>query len=188
MSSLPSMRDLLKDERVGLVKGRVETHEGEPSHFEITAEGHVSLQCKSQIHGVPITAIMPGGSDDGSGTWAIPAPGTEVLLGFDDGDFEGDAFVVQVFGNAPPAVAATKVFIQGTDVRVQAPGGTAVSLATKADLQADVDYLKNQFHATLGHVHVVAGAATTTITEGTGGPGTSGTAPSPSGTSILRGQ
>lgn len=77
------------------------------------------------------------------------------------------------------------VHVTGGEVRVKTPSGTAVALATKADLDAVVTYIKKQFAASTGHIHATPSGPTTTITEGTVA---GGTCPSPAGTSVLKGQ
>jgi phage gp45-like len=64
-------------------------------------------------------------------------------------------------------------------------GGGAVELATKADVQRAIDYLKKQFDPLAGHVHATPSGPTTTITEATG-PAAGGTAPSPTGTTVFK--
>lgn len=175
--SIPSVGHLIADERISLVRARVEAHEGEITHFETSDEGHVTLSVKTCLHGVPIHAVMFGGSDDSSGEWRIPALGTEVLIGFDDGDFEADAFIVQVFGNKPPVgLTEAKCFVIGEEVEIRSANGTAVKLATLADAQAIRGALD-------GHAHTyIPGSNPTVVT--TGNP----TVPAPVGTSVLRGE
>jgi hypothetical protein len=72
-------------------------------------------------------------------------------------------------------------------VEVRLAGGAAVSLATKADVDAIKDYLRAQFDPATGHTHkAVVPAQTTQIAESPGGFG--GTCPAPAGTSVLKGQ
>ncbi len=186
---LSSIRDLARDERVSVVLARVALHTGETSHHLVTAEGHLAVTVKTHRHQVPIVALLPGGDDAGTGPWAIPALGTEVAVGFDDGDFAGDAFVLAIYGSLPQQIAENRVVIAGAQVWVtDAVGGAAVALATKADLQADVNYLKRQFDAVAGHTHAVVGGATTTTAESALVTGGGGQAPDPVGTQILKGQ
>lgn len=79
-------------------------------------------------------------------------------------------------------------------IEARTHAGNAVSLATKADLQALRDYVNNQFSATLGHVHVTPAGPTTTITTVAGAPVLVGPAAptvvpaNPAGTTKLKGE
>ena len=83
--------------------------------------------------------------------------------------------------------SAAVVYVKADgSVEARSATGVAVKLPTLADLQALVDYVNKQFDATLGHTHVVAGGATTGITEGAGGD--AGQAPAPVGTTTFKAQ
>lgn len=83
------------------------------------------------------------------------------------------------------SVARVYVKADGT-IEIRSHGGTALSLATKADLQAVVTYLKKQFDPAAGHVHATPSGPTTAITEGS--TTTNGTCPAPAGTTKLKGE
>jgi hypothetical protein len=74
-------------------------------------------------------------------------------------------------------------------VEIRALAGVAAALALKADVQALRDWVNNQFSSAAGHIHVVSGAATTTMTT-VAVPGSTPTvpAPTPVGTTVLKGQ
>ena len=192
---ISSVRDLVNDEKIVVCMARVALHDGETSHHYVTEEGHVAITVKTHKHGVPVDAVLPGGADAGTGPWWIPEIGTEVMIGF-DGDFEDDAFVLNIYGSKPPTqMAEGKLVMVGTEIHAIAPNGTAASLATKADLQATTDYLHRQFHSTDGHQHVTligtTPVSTVSLSEGAGpivGPGVDGSAPNPDGTEVLKGQ
>lgn len=125
-----------------------------------------------------------------------------------------EAIVVNVGGANAPAAVATRdeqtrkavadlaedeaamfnstggVFVKadGT-IHARSAGGSAVPLATLADLEALRTYVLNQFSTATGHTHVVSGAATTTTTS-VAAPGTPPAVapPTPAGTSVLRGE
>lgn len=137
----PSARKAFEDGREWFVRGVVALHEGETSHYAVMAEGHIMVSVISTRHHQEIWAILRGGDDDGAGVWHIPSIGTEVLIGFDCGDFEGDAYVVAVVGRvgaipvAPGVIVVvgpTQVIVQSPDVEIRAEGGVAASLAKVA--------------------------------------------------------
>lgn len=184
---LASIRDLAMDERVFLVLARVALHEGQTKHWYVTDEGHIAVRVLTHRHSAPIDAVLKSGDDNGVGEWSIPAIGTEVLIGFDDGDYESDAFVVAVYGNSPPTqLAERKLVLVGDEIHAVAPNGTGVALALKSDVQSQTNYLKKQFDSATGHTHAVVGGSTTTTTESILGSGGSGSAPSPVGTIVLK--
>jgi hypothetical protein len=82
-----------------------------------------------------------------------------------------------------------RVKADGT-IEARSIGGAAVALATKADVDALAAYVAKQFDAAAGHKHVVAGAATTTITTGTAAlpAPTLEAPPAAAGTSKLKGE
>lgn len=189
--ALASFRDLIADEQVFLVRARVAVLEGDTTHFFTNTEGDMVIGCLSMRHGTPMYALLRGGADDGSGTWAIPDPGTEVMVGFDGGDVESDGFIVSTHGTRwPSGISSAQVHVVGDSVEARSFGGTAVSLAKKSDVQDIRDYVNNQFSAVGGHTHAVSGAATTSIisvaAEGASPP----TIPpgEPDGTDVLKGE
>lgn len=149
--TLQATRDLLGDERVWCIAARVEAHEGEEDHFEVNAEGQITLSVVTLRHGVPINVILGGGDVNKKGVWFIPAVGTEVIVGFDDGEFEGDGYVVGIHGRSPGGIDATKVLIIGPAVEVRAENGTAQVLAYKSDVEAvDAKYANHKHNASGG--------------------------------------
>ncbi len=89
----------------------------------------------------------------------------------------------QIHGAIGEGGTIVRIKADGT-VEIRTTGGTAVPLATKADLEAVVTYLKKQFSAAAGHVHATPSGPTTAITEGS--TTADGGAPAPSGTSVLK--
>lgn len=162
--TLAATRDLLTDERVWCVAARVEVHDGETQHYAFASEGHLMISVRTLRHGVPIWALLKGGGSKGIGVWFIPPVGCEVIVNFDDGMFEGDAYIVGIHGIAPSTLAPGKLFLIGDDIQAKAENGTAKSVAFKDELQDLRDYVRNQFSASNGHVHVVSGGSTTTQT------------------------
>ena len=179
---LSSLRDIVKDEEpLFVVLAVITVHEGESSHWYKTKEGHIAVTCKTQRHGAPLDAILPTHLGNSRGVFGIPDVGTEVAIGFDHGDYEGDAFVLAVYGSVIPSVMDdTKVAIVGEEVHVIAPGGEAKSLMTKDDGQAILDYIQGA--GTGGAPILVLGVAGGAASVATSTP------PDLSGTSVLRGQ
>lgn len=104
----------------------------------------------------------------------------------------GEVTVYSKTGARVRLLASGDIEIQpapGGEVFVRQDGGSAVALATKADLDAVVAYLNRQFDPALGHTHkAVIPTQPTNIVESTivpPAPG-SGTAPSPAGTTTLK--
>ena len=170
---------------VPAVKATVAPHENSGSHWSVNADGDLEVTVLTHSHAVPITALLGalvGGS--GKGVWMVPPLGTEVLVAFPDGDYEGDAVIVGVMptGSVPSGLTDGKVVIVGIEVLVHDGAGGAVPLA----LKSDVDSLRTVFNA---HVHVVTGTAspsgdavagTAAVTVAPAGP--------PIGTSCLKGK
>jgi len=108
--------------------------------------------------------------------------GHPVLIGGRDWDLvRAIAAAIGGFGEDEAAIFNSNALVRCRDGIVEAcsPGGTAVSLATKADLDA----FKAHFDA---HTHPCTGT-----TGGGGSPGVAGApaaAPTPAGTSVLRGE
>lgn len=74
-------------------------------------------------------------------------------------------------------------------IEARSVGGAAVALATKADVQALRDYVRNQFSTATGHIHATPSGPTTTITTvNAAGSAPTHAPPSPSGTTVLKGE
>jgi type VI secretion system (T6SS) baseplate-like injector VgrG len=124
------LRDMLRDERVWCVLARVAVHEGESTHFEVNDDGDLEVTVLTHQHEVAIRALLGAGvAGKGRGTWAVPDVGTEVMLAFADGEFEGDAVVVAVLPSrdTPASVTAGRTLIKDADIRGE--GGTVITLS-----------------------------------------------------------
>jgi hypothetical protein len=187
---IANLKELLRDERIWCIAARVDLHDGQTSHFETNDEGDVIVSVRTVIHDQQIWAnldSMAGGSD-GSGVWHIPDPGTEVVICFDQGDFEGEAYIVgrTSGGRAPQGLTSGTIFILGNNVQVRSPSGVANKLPTFDDLSNLKDYVNAQFSSVGGHTHaVVGGATTTTTTVASGGTPPTHPASDPTGTTVL---
>lgn len=181
--SFDGLRDLLKDDRLWTVGGLVAVHPGETSHWEINPDGDVEVTVLTHNGKVPVRAILGGMGP----AWYVPDVGTEMVVHFHDGDFEGTAVAYVMRDGAAPSDlsggvvvvrAGTKVHVVAPNVTIDDGSGGAAAVATKADVVA----LRN-FVA--GHDHPFAGtdSATDTFAGTTGGP--NGVTPTPAGTLVL---
>lgn len=181
---MTGMRDLLSSDLVPAVKARVEVHEGNAEHYYVDDEGNLIITVRTMNHSVPIDCHFGSGSD--IGVWFIPPVGTEVLVVFDNGDFEGDATIAAVFGASPNGLAPGTVLVLGSNVEVRTLNGTAQSLAFQSKLN-DLETKHNELVAAHnGHVHILSivgttgTAATPVLTASTVTPST--------GTDVLKAQ
>lgn len=210
--SLVHLKHLLRDERVWCVAARVEVLDGQSAHFDTNAEGDLIVSCLTVNHDVPIWANLDSlaGGANGEGVWFIPDPGTEVMIAFDDGDFEGEAHIVSRTsgGRAPAGLGPGKIFVIGARIEVRATSkvliaspiieaadaeGGGQKLALLSELDDLRKYVRDQFSVGAGHIHAVAGAATTTIATAAAGAGAGAGHPvpvepaTPIGTAHLKG-
>jgi hypothetical protein len=187
--TLKATSDMIHEDRAGEdgsggdAAAVVRVFDGQSSHWDRATEGHLLVSVETIKHGIKIWAIMKGGGNDGTGCWFIPSVGTEVMLGFDRGEVEGDVWIESVNGKAPSALTDNLTLLIGGSIQARSAGGSAQAIATKADVQAVVDYLKKQFDPTTGHVHATPSGPTTTIAESAVGAG--GSAPDPVGTTVF---
>lgn len=139
--SLPALKDLLGDEKLYCVSAIVAIHDGETSHWRVSDEGAVIVDVVSTQHSVPISTIMKGG-----GVWRIPPIGAEVVVNFDHGEFEGDAYLIAVCDHAPIGVAEETILIVEANVKIRATNATIEAM--NALIQADEIRLKSEGGAT----------------------------------------
>lgn len=156
--TLPATRDLLSPDQVWTVAARVAKHDGQTVFHRIGDEGQMILSVRTHSHDVQIDAIMKGGSSDGSGIWIIPSEGTEVLIAFDNGEFEGDAYLVGVYGDSPVGLIPGRTLVIGDEIEIRSVNGTANRLALLSDVQSVDDKYANHLHA-----HSSAGPSLTVI-------------------------
>lgn len=169
--TLTAMRDLLARDLIWCVSGRVEPHPGEDNHFELLAETkRVIVSVVTSSTNTPLRAYLSGGDEDGSGVWRIPSVGTEVLVCFSDGDFEGDCYLCATVGRGGVAVAEKTTLIIDERVDVFRIGGEPKPLPT----MADYDELRAKYNSLVdlhdNHVHVApsgGGSTSKTATKGT---------------------
>lgn len=121
----------------------VAVHPGETAHWRRTDEGDVAISVVTNSSGTPMWALLHAVGGGGLGLWCIPPVGTEGVVVFPDGDFEGDA-VFYGGGAAPAQLDASILMIVapagGRVMIVDAAGGTPKALVT-------VDEFKDHDHA-----------------------------------------
>lgn len=163
---LSPMRELFRDTRVWTAIGIVEAPEGVESHWEAITDGgdtvDITVEVTLQPSQVPLTCRLR------AGLWEVPNAGDEVLVVVPDGEIDFMPVVVaRLSGNSVPTVQAPepgRLVIVNGEVYVHAGAGGAKALAYADDVENLRAYVRAQFAATGGHVHVVAGSATTTQT------------------------
>jgi len=181
---LTDLRKLMEDRRMWCVLARVELHDGEVAHFELTAD-ELLVDVVTIPSGIELRCRMPGTG----GLWQIPAVGTEVYVGIPDGLVDFVPGIVAVLGTPGESLSEDVVVLAvppGAQLLIHdGNGGDAYPLATKDDVDQLAAYVDRQFDPTTGHVHVVSGAATTSMVEGTASAGVT-TVPAAAGTSVLK--
>jgi len=177
--ALTALQEHLRDERIWCIAAIVALHKGESQHYHFEKNGQMSISVRTLRHDVSIHAFLKGGGT-GIGTWFIPPIGTEVIVEFDDGNFEGDAYITGIHGNAPTNLEPGKVFVLGDHVEIRSPDGTAKKLA----FQEDLNTLENAYN---GHTHTVSTTGSPTAHTGTTAPTTASVTNS-SGTDVVKGE
>lgn len=177
--TLQSIRDITDEQMIPCIAAVVALHDGESTHYVLNDEGQLQISVKTH-RGQQINAILSLDADsDGGGIWRVPALGTEVLVVFNEGDFEGDGYLVGKhpgrITSLPTGLAPGTTVVQDGAVLVRGIGGTAVALALKSDVDALAAFV-----STLS-LPVVGGGG------GTAGP-PAGTVPTAAGTTVLKGQ
>lgn len=145
--TLQATRDMLASEAgVMCFAATVQLHDGETEHWERSAEGAMTISVVTNQHAVPINAILKGGGNNGQGFWFIPSIGTEVLIAFENGDFDGDAYIVGIHGHSPTGLQPGTLLVLGDNVEIRSVGGTARALAFKDELEAVDAKYANHIH------------------------------------------
>jgi hypothetical protein len=174
---ITQLKAALADDKVHVKMGVVTLFDGESSHWELD-DGDLFVDVEIAPQGQPVLCRMStaiGGAN--LGLWLVPPVGTEVIVAFPDGDFEGNPVIIgcMTSGTAPANLSASIVVLRcpaGGEVRID-DGSGAVPLATLADVQAVAS-------AHSGHTH-------TGVTTGMGTSGPAGSV-SVTGTSVLKGK
>jgi hypothetical protein len=141
-----NLKKLLKDDRIPAIAAIVKAPDDGGDHWShVGKDGARQLLIRviGKTSHTPIWAHACGGYRGGRGIWQIPDIGTEVLVSFDNGDLEGDAFIVAEFGRANVDITADTLLLLDQLIEARSVGGTANSVATKADLQTLKDAITN---------------------------------------------
>jgi hypothetical protein len=138
---MQNMREAMRDDRSHTIAARVQKHEGESKHYEVNAEGDLIVSVVGVLSGTPIWAnlgALCGGN--GKGVWVIPDEGVEVIVAFDDGDFEGEAYIIGMHpsGSTPAGMIPGRVYIYGVEVLIGNGSGGEEPLITKTQFDAHV--------------------------------------------------
>lgn len=169
---LTDMREIFKDNRMWCAVGIVTLPPGADQHFEIS-DTDVLVDVVLQPHLLDVTCRLA------AGVTLIPNVGEEVVVAIPEGEMAFMPIVLCVLssgvvsGDQPPAL--NRILIIRQEVVIDDGDGGAGPLATLADLQALRDFVEGML------MPVVGGGG------GTAGP-PSGTVPTPSGTTVLKGK
>lgn len=119
---LTGFRKALEDRRLWCGLAVVAKREGESSHFEIETDDagnkvDILVEVDLMPEGIPATCRLgiPGSNGAGSGIFAIPAVGTEVVWCAPHGDLEADLMIVGALStrSIPDVVDETTLVILG---------------------------------------------------------------------------
>ncbi len=141
-----SLKKLLEDERIPAVAAIVRAPADGSDYWSLVGPSdarQLLIHVVTKGHRTPIWCHAQGGGRRGRGCWSIPDVGTEVLVSFDNGQFEGDAFIVGEFGRLSDSIDASTTLILDSTVEIKSVGGTAVKLPTIADMDALKNAISN---------------------------------------------
>lgn len=164
------------------------------SYVAQTGEFHVSV--RMDRHEVVLWALWsPGILGPLFGVMGIPPEGAEVVVGFPDGDYEGDPVILGVTttGDGLPVADLQdgRLLVmaqQGGEVWAYDGTGTPKALATKDDIDALASHVDQHRHEV--QVSPPAFIPTSVPSNATAGPigGSIDTSPAAAGTEVLKGK
>lgn len=131
-----NLAKLMEDDRVPAVAAIVRKPISGEKHWDVV-DGCLLIHCVSKGHQQPMWAHASGATRLGRGLLRIPDLGTEVLIAFDNGMLEGDAFIVGLFGRSVSDGLDENITLLLDDkVKIKSVSGESVPLSTLPDLQA----------------------------------------------------
>lgn len=174
-----NLQKFFGDSRIHVIAARVEPIFGETSHFRVNAENNVTVSVVTHHYGMPMRANL----SNGPGVWTIPDVGTEVMLASDNGDIEGEVYVIGTYGStsvqnaAMPETTGPQTFnvavtgdvnitvgpggrvrlISDTEIEMASTPGGGKFLSIHDELHRIWEYLGKQFSSTSGHAHIGTG-------------------------------
>ncbi len=140
--SLQNLKLLMKDDRVAAIHAVVRAPKSGENHYSLIA-GQLMIHVVAKTSKTPIWAHMDGGGRLGRGVWSIPDIGTEVVVAFDDGEFEGDAFIVGTHGRLQGVLNTGVTLLVDDSVEIRSVSGTAHALPTKADFDGIISIMNS---------------------------------------------
>jgi hypothetical protein len=138
--SLANIKKLTESDMVPAAAAVVQKPIDGSSFWSVT-DGNLLIHCVTKGSHQPLWCHQRGGSRLGRGVWWIPDLGTEVLISFDEGQFEGDAFIVGEFGRAPSGIAENTTLILDNSVELRSVGGVAEKMVKGETYRTNEDQL-----------------------------------------------
>jgi hypothetical protein len=154
---------------------RVDAERG--SHYLTNEDGDLEVHVEIQGHEAGLWCLWsPLVAGAGWGVWFIPNEGTEVIVGFPDGDFSGDPVLLGCMptGGIPGDLAEGRLLVTGPEVLVKGDAvtvqGGSVSVEAAGNPQTEPAY-KAETHDALMQAFFSGNA---TLSAGVGGGVTAG--------------
>ncbi len=154
----------MEDERVPAVAGFVRQTPDGGAHWNVSGIAgarQLMIHVVTKTHHTPIWCHAQGGGKLSHGLWSIPSVGTEVLVSFDNGAFEGDAFIIGEFGrydDSSQSLAENTTLLIDETVEIRSVAGSAVALALKSDVTSLANFVQGLLVGGTGSVVVPPGS------------------------------
>lgn len=148
-----SLRELAATGGMWCALGLVALDEGHNEHWEVNDDGELMVSVELHNHGRIVWAQAGPDGDPANGDWSIPDPDTEVLVGFADGEVEGEAVIVRTLsgGQVPAGLIPGRRIVKSDDLRLvegTADENLVLGQQIKALLIAILDALIAHTHPT----------------------------------------
>lgn len=151
-----NLKNLMKDERVAAVHAIVSKPADKSSHWDVITQpdGQKQLLVHVITKGshTPLWCHAQGGTRTGRGSWSIPDVKTEVIVGFDDGEFEGDGFICGEVGRLADSLGENQTLILDALIELRSVGGTAEKMLKGETYRGKEDLL---FSAIVGAITLI---------------------------------